>query len=627
MKHIKSYTAILLMLCMLLGVCGGMAEASAFAPGTYTATVNGHNGPLTVETTFTEDGIESVAIVSAYETSVVMPHVEKVAQRIVEAQSVAVDTVSGATIGGYAVIAAVKDCMKQAGADLKVWSVPQEKKPLESAEYTADVIVIGAGGAGLSSAVSAHQSGASVIVLETLDMVGGSTIFSGGGFNTANPESQMKIEMTEANHSAVKAILEKEPHDEFEADLQAKVKTQYEAHLAAGNTWLFDSNEFFMLQTYNGGDYRGNPELIEIFCSNALDAYHWVVGLGAGFNEKVSMGTGALWTRTHKPNSNFPKGSDVVYPFENYINSHEGADIHFGTHADELLVENGRVVGVAATCEGQRVTYKAEKGVILATGGFGANVDMRVQHNTIWPSVDSSIGYSGQTVGARGEGMLMAQAIGAQLVDMELIQLHPNGEIGTGKMGTPGTSGFNMIFVNSEGKRFVAEDSRRDDLINAIYAQDGAYMWIVCDSTKYPDNNSDIKNAVELRKAIKAESLENLAAAMGVDANNLKASVEQYNAVVDGETDVLGLVNYDQKLGNAPYYARKSIPTVHHTMGGVKIDGGAHVLNMENNVIEGLYAAGEVTGGIHGANRLGGNAITDLVVFGRIAGENAAQEK
>ena len=621
----KQILLLVAVICILFSfTC--LAEEVVFTPGSYTATANGHNGPLTVEVTFTENSIQDINIVSTYETEVVQPQIVKVADRIVQAQSLAIDTISGATIGSNALIAAVKDCIRQANEDPADVSKVVSEEPSSQNQYTADVIVIGAGGAGLASAVSAHENGASVIVIETLDMVGGSTIFSGGGFNTANPESQSKINMTNANHEAVKALLNKEPHDAFEAELQAKVREQYDAHVKAGNTFLFDSDEFFMLQTYNGGDYRGNPELIKILCSNSLSGYHWVNELGAKFKEKVDMGTGALWTRTHKPTEDFPTGSDVVYPFENYINNHDGVEIHFGTHADELIVDDNKVIGVKTTCDGKEITYLANKAVILATGGFGANVDMRVKYNTIWPSVDSSIGYSGQTVGARGDGILMAQTIGAELVDMELIQLHPNGEIGTGKMGTPGTSGFNMIFVNSEGKRFVAEDSRRDDLINATYAQDGAYMWIVCDSTKYPETNKSIKNAVELKKAIKADSLEDLAAAMGVSYENLQASVDQYNSIVDGEPDPLGLVNYDQKLGNPPYYARKSIPTVHHTMGGVKIDGETHVINTNNEVIPGLYACGEVTGGIHGANRLGGNAITDLVVFGRIAGENAAKE-
>lgn len=602
-------------------------QSAVLTPGTYTATVNAHGGPMTVETVLDGESIISVTITDMYETSVVQKYITEVADRIVENQSLAVDVVSGATVGGRALLGAVGDCIVQAGGDPSVWEIPVDLTENREKEYTADVIVVGAGGAGLAAAVSANENGASVIVLEKLGMVGGSTVFSGGGYNAPDAEMQSLTEMTDGNRDTLEELLNKEPQDEFEAEWQDSVREQYEEHVAAGNTWLFDSPEYFMLQTYNGGDYRGNPELIQTLCANALDGYYWLASLGATFQENISMGTGALWSRTHKPSSDYPKGSDVVYPFEDYLNNHEGAQIHLDTKANELIIEDGRVTGVQATYEGETVVYHAEHGVVLATGGFGANVDMREKYNTVWPTLDSSIGYSGQTVSAMGEGLEMAEAVGAQLIDMELIQLHPNGTMGTGKMGTPSTSGYNMIFVNSEGDRFVAEDSRRDDLVNAIYEQEGGWYWIVCDSTKYPEDDAEINSTVELGLTLKADTLEELAELMEVEPERLMASVEQYNGTVDGGEDPFGLSNYDQKLGNGPFYAAKRTPTVHHTMGGVKIDTEAHVISTSGDIIPGLYAAGEVTGGVHGANRLGGNAITDLVVFGRIAGANAASGK
>ena len=192
-------------------------------------------------------------------------------------------------------------------------------------------------------------------------------------------------------------------------------------------------------------------------------------------------------------------------------------------------------------------------------------------------------------------------------------------------MGVPGTSGLNRIFVNSNGERFVAEDERRDVLVNAIYEQPGGFMWVIADTAKYPKGNKEIENAVKLGKTFQADTVEELAKLIDVDPDNLQKSIDEYNAVVDGGEDRLGLTTYDKKLGNPPYYAAKRIPTVHHTMGGIKIDTGARVLDKNDKPIPGLYAAGEVTGDIHGANRLGGNAIVDLAVFGRIAGENAAK--
>jgi fumarate reductase flavoprotein subunit len=194
-------------------------------------------------------------------------------------------------------------------------------------------------------------------------------------------------------------------------------------------------------------------------------------------------------------------------------------------------------------------------------------------------------------------------------------------------MGVPATSGLNRIFINNEGKRFVAEDARRDVMVNAIYAQPGGTMWIIADTNKHPEGDIAIENAVKLGKTFKADTVEELADIIGVDAANLQKSIDDYNAVVDGGVDELGLTTYDKKLGNPPYYAAKRLPTVHHTMGGLKIDTECRVLGQDDTPISGLYAAGEVTGDIHGANRLGGNAIVDIAVFGRIAGESVALEK
>ena len=639
----KRFIALLICLGMLFSIvgCGQQTEApvdekepetvpeAKLTPGTYTATANGHNGPVTVETVVDETSIKSVKIIEHFETYGVWQVIDKVPEAIVEQQSVAVDAISGATFASRAVITAVKDCLEQAGADLSMWTVEKEKETPKAAEYTADVIVIGGGGSGLAAAVSAHQNGASVIVVEKLGMVGGSTIFSGGAFNAADSERSKLTEMTDSNRNALMKLLEKEPHDDYEKQLQETIKEQYEKHIAEGNTWLFDSPELHMLQTYNGGDYEGNPELISVLGNNALAANQWIESLGVKFQDKLGMATGAIWQRSHYGiEDKYPDGFASIFGFVDYIDSHDNIEVQLNTKAEELIVKDGKVVGVKAMNGDNPVTYNANKGVVVATGGFGANVEMRQKYNTLWANLDSSIGCSNQSVAAQGDGIVMAEAVGAQLIDMGLIQLHPNGEVGTGMMmGVPGTSGLNRIFVNNEGKRFVAEDARRDVMVNAIYAQPGGTMWVVADTNKYPAGNIEIENAVKLGKTFKADTVEELAKLIGVDAANLQKSIDDYNAVVDGAVDELGLTTYDKKLGNPPYYAAKRLPTVHHTMGGLKIDTDCRVLDKEDNPIPGLYAAGEVTGDIHGANRLGGNAIADIAVFGRIAGESVALEK
>ena len=642
----KRFIALLICLGILFSIvgCGQQAEDpieekkpeteesvsdKKLTPGTYTATANGHNGPVTVETTVDETSIKSVKITEHFETHGVWDAIDKVPEAIVEQQSVAVDAISGATFASRAVIAAVTDCLEQADADMALWTVEKEKEQPEAAEYTADVIVVGAGGSGLAAAVSAHQNGASVIVVEKLGMVGGSTIFSGGAFNAADTERSKLTEMTESNHNALTKLLEKEPHDDYEKQLQETIAKQYEEHLSAGNTWLFDSPELHMLQTYNGGDYEGNPELITVLANNALSANQWIESLGVEYRDKLGMATGAIWQRSHYGiEDKYPDGFASIFGFVDYIDSNDNIEIQLNTKAEELIINDGKVVGVKAMNGDNPVTYTANKGVVLATGGFGANVEMRQKYNTIWANLDKSIGCSNQSVAAQGDGIVMAEAVGAQLIDMGLIQLHPNGEVGTGMMmGVPATSGLNRIFVNNEGNRFVAEDARRDVMVNAIYAQPGGTMWIIADTNKHPEGDIAIENAVKLGKTFKADTVEELAEIIGVDAANLQKSIDDYNAVVDGGVDELGLTTYDKKLGNPPYYAAKRLPTVHHTMGGLKIDTECHVLGQDDNPISGLYAAGEVTGDIHGANRLGGNAIVDIAVFGRIAGESVALEK
>ena len=459
-------------------------------------------------------------------------------------------------------------------------------------------------------------------------MPGGSTIFSGGAFNAAAPERAKTLTMTYSNIDAVQALLDAETHDEYHESLKETVSEQF-AEFKESGEGMFDSAELHMLQTYTGGDFEGNPDLITTMCSNALDTTEWLAAIGADWKDDLGMATGALWQRSHYGTEEYPDGFTSIFPYVNYIENNDNIEIHYYTKANELIKEDGKIVGVKAVApreDNAEFTYTAGKGVVMATGGFGANVEMREKYNEQWDNLDSSIGCSNQSVSAQGDGIVMGEAAGAELVDMGLIQLHPNGEVGTGMMmGNPHTSGLNRIFVNKNGERFIHEDARRDDTVKAIYAQPEGYMWIVADSTRYPEGTELIDIPVELGKTLKADTVEELAALMEVDAENLQASIDQYNSIVDGEEDPLGLKLYDQKLGNAPYYAAKRIPTVHHTMGGLKIDTNAQVIDTDGNPIPGFYAAGEVTGDIHGGNRLGGNAITDINVFGRIAGENVAK--
>ena len=296
------------------------------------------------------------------------------------------------------------------------------------------------------------------------------------------------------------------------------------------------------------------------------------------------------------------------------------------------------MTGVQAVRHGQPVTIKASS-VVLATGGFGANVKFRQEVNTgVWKEVvlDNNIGTTNINKAAQGDGLVMAKDVGAELIGLSDIQLHPNGTPGTGLMQDIATSGRNRIFVNLNGDRFVSEAAARDTLCKAIFKQPKGTYWLIMNKLRYPDINKPdrvgvtMKDMLALGRVKTADTLEELAKVINVPADNLKAAVAEYNKAASHqvEKDKFGFAatnTDDAPMIEGPWYACLKVPTVHHTMGGVKINTKTEVIGTNGKPIAGLFAAGEVTGGIHGANRLGGNAIADVFTYGRLAGASAAE--
>lgn len=589
-----------LIVALALTLCGvsAFADAAVAAPASnvYEATTTGHNAPITVAVTVSDNTIEKVEVTNDNETiGVGKVAIDQMCARIVEQQSLAVDTLTGATITSYAILRAAGDALEQAGFDVAALKASEEKAPEADAEFSADVVVVGGGGAGLAAAISAGQNGANVIVVEKLDILGGSTNVSEGALNAVDPVRQ-------------------------------------------GAQGIEDSVEKFITQTYEGGHQVGDMELITYMCENAMSTVEWMESLGVTFKDEVGTATGALWQRSHYPTT--PSGNSYIRVFSDDIDQMDNVSVMLGTTAEELIVEDGKVVGVkAAAKDGHTVTIHAANGVVLATGGFGANKTLLKEYNTgVWAHVDvTTLGCTNLAQSATGAGIEMAVAIGADVTGMSDIQLHPCGTPGTGLMENIRTSGRNRVFVNIHGDRFVNEGAARDVLAQAIFDQEEQTYWIVVNSVRYPSrdyvdsNGATIANMVAQGSVIEAETLEELAEKTGMDAEKLIASIDNYNAVVRGEaTDELGFEannKADVEMTEGPWYACKKVPTVHHTMGGLKINVNTEVLDTEGNVIPGLYAAGEVTGGIHGSNRLGGNAIADCMTYGRLAGEQAAANK
>lgn len=588
------FTPIALALMGVSVATAGSAAELTMKLGVYTATVNGHNAPMTVEVTVSEHKIEKIDASKNLETiGVGRKAIEKMTAKILDMQSIGVDAVTGATVTSSAIWSAVKQCLEQAGADMKAVTAKVEKHPSGERTIDADVVIVGGGGAGLAAAVSAHEAGAKkVVVLEKLGYLGGSTNVSEGALNAVDPARQ-------------------------------------------GKQGIEDSTAKFYEQTLKGGHDKGDPELVKYLTENSLSSVEWLEAHGVKFKDEIGTATGALWQRSHYPAT--PSGNTYIRALEAVIDKTNGAiEVITDAEVNDLIKAEGRIAGVKAKHFGEKLTVSSDA-VVITTGGFGANVKLRQEVNTgVWKHVvlDNKIGTTNINKAAQGQGMDLAKKYGAQLIGLDDIQLHPCGTPGTGLMENIRTSGRNRIFVNVDGDRFVNEGAARDVLANAIIKQPKGTYWIVVNKVRYPArdwvdaNGATIRDMVALGSVVEADSLDDLAKKTGMDAGKLKASIDGYNKIVkDGAKDPLGFVannKADTTLTEGPWYACQKVVTVHHTMGGIKINTKAEVIGTDGKVIPGLYAAGEVTGGIHGSNRLGGNAIADVMLFGRTAGAEAA---
>ena len=465
-------------------------------------------------------------------------------------------------------------------------------------------------------------------LVEKAGSLGGNTLIAGQGFNAADPERQGNMQMNETLRKELESYLEYDPADfgAF-AEVLETVKGQIKEYLASGETYLFDTVELHMLHNYLGGKRTGmdgtviEPDLAltRVFAENALDSLKWIESIGGGWNDETSTILGAMWPRSHG------LATGNVIPTLEKAALDAGVEIVTDTAATELIMADGRVAGAkAVTSAGGNVTLHANKGVILATGGFSANAPMVVQYNNYWPGLSDTMPSTNAST-LSGDGIVMAQAVGADLTGMGYAQLMPSshpvdGSLFSGIWGSAET----QLFINKEGKRYVNEYAERDVLSKAALEQTDGIFYIICD--KDIAETSDVAGMEAKGNVVSANSLEELAEKLGIPADTFVAEVERYNSFcLSGVDEDFGKPLFGQPIDEAPFVATPRSPSLHHTMGGVKIDTETHVISTEGEIIPGLYAAGEVCGGIHAGNRLGGNAMTDFLVFGRIAGENAAK--
>lgn len=568
-------SSILVLVCAMLMMSASNPPSGkpSYLDGSYVGKAEGHGGELSVDVVVKGGKIKSIAVHSIDTEGISDVAVKKLPEAMIKAQSVEVDSISGATMTSDAIKGAVSDALK--GATL----YPVSKT------VATDVVVIGAGNAGLAAAVEASTKGAKVIILEKMAFIGGNSIRSGGAFNAVDPDRQ-------------------------------------------GKQKIEDSIDKHFQQTFEGGDKKADPELVHTLVNGAPEALKWLEGMGMKFNDDVFTVLGALWPRSHAPID--PLGTGFVKTLKAADDKNKVQTL-VDMKVNQIIRENGKVTGVVAVdAAGARIRYNAKMGVVLATGGFSANKEMRQKYN---PKLTPNLGTTNHP-GATGDGIIMAQNIGADLVGMEYIQLLPLGDPASGALdGWIGMNVEDYIFVNKDGKRFVSEAERRDVMTQALIQQRDQFMYVICDAHSMPTPqtknsfNQTAESLVKSGKDFSADTIEALAQKIGIDPAALKATVDRYNEGIDSKNDEVGKKLLGNKLDKAPFYASGRVPTVHHTMGGVRINTKAQVIDVNGAVIPGLYAAGEVTGGIHGSNRLGGNALADTIVFGRIAGQNVVSTK
>ena len=562
-----------------------------FKEGTYVGEAKGYRGEIKVEVKTSKNKIEEVKVVKNTDTPIISDAAaKKVPEQIVKYQSLRVDGVSGATGTSRALTSAVRNALKNSGADLKELNKKPviESKKLVKETQKKDVVVIGAGGAGLIAAIEAKNNGAqNVIVLEKMAFAGGNTLISGGEYAAPNNWVQVK-------------------------------------------KGLKDSNDTFYNDILKGGDNEGNPKLVRVLADNALNGAEWLKDyINMTFEDRQMFFGGHSVER-----SLVPLGATGVEMISKLLAKAEELNIPvlYETPAVELIIDKGRVTGVKALSEDKEYTFLAKDGVILASGGFGSNLEMRVKYNK---DVDENI-LSTNTVGITGDGITMAEKIGAQLEDMPFIQTYPTCDPISGALLYFGDVRLigGSILINQEGKRFVEELERRDVISMAIKNQTGNAAYQFCDEAQVKlsgvaEHHADEMNYLFNNKLlVKADTIKEAADFFGIDAAELEKTVEKYNQYAKDGKDLE--FNKRGKLtpfeAKGPFYIMKAVPAVHHTMGGVKIDENARVINTKGEIIKGLYGAGEVTGDIHGTNRLGSDAIADITVFGRIAGQNVVKD-
>lgn len=554
---------------LALAFIGCNSKSASLTDGTYRGTSEGRNGPIVVEITVAEGKVAAAKVVEEQETDFAKPAEEKILAQFVSngGKISGLDSVSGATITSKAVSEALKAAVNEAQG--KVEKVAKAK------DTSCDIVIIGAGGAGLSAATEAASKGKKVIVLEKMGACGGNTISATGGLNASETSIQKKL-------------------------------------------GIEDSNDSYFNDTMKGGYNKNNPELVRNMVEKSAETVDWLISIGADLTDVGKM-AGSSNKRTHRPQGGAAVGAHLVPVLVKAAES-AGAEIRLNSKVTDIIEENGRASGVKVSAKNGDYTIRA-KAVIIAAGGFGANPDMIVSYNANLKGFGTT-----NHRGATGDAFEMVKKFNAALTQMDEIQTHPTVVPGNGTMITEAVRGNGAILVNRDGKRFCTEMATRDVMSKAILEQKGQTAFIVFDE----DVRKSLK-AIEgyVKKGLLTigETKKELAEKLSIPADAFEATMDEYAKIQASGKDPLGRKANEmpRPLTEGPFYACEIGPAIHHTMGGIVINTRAEVLDVNGKPVPGLYAAGEVTGGIHGGNRLGGNAVADICIYGKIAADSACE--
>ena len=584
----KKTLVLILTLAMLLG---SMA-AFAMTDGTYTGTADGRNGPVTVEVTIAGDVIENVSVVSHEETDGVGTlAVDAIPGAIVESQSLGVDAVGGATLTSDAIIAAVADCVAQAGGDVEALKAAAvaEKVPTKEETIDTQLVVIGGGGAGMAAAIRARELGLDVVLLEKMAFMGGAISISGGNQVVSGSQMQKDLGVTD------------------------------------------DSVESMVEDFMANGANLNVPELITLYAANVGETSDWLQSVGVTYN--LEGGLHKLAEHSHDRELAYTgSGAGAAEAMRNII-AGNGTKVLLNTRATELITENGAVTGVIANDDETVYTIKADA-VLMATGGYGNNKDL------LEGDLKNALYYG--PVSSTGDGLLMATAIGADTRLLEYGKRYPNGiEVSEGIAKSTINGNIpawtkSAILVNKEGKRVVNEKASNRTILETELQQTGQELFLVMDQETFDTWKDalgyDVDSYLELNGSATpifghGDTLEAAAEAAGIDAEALTATVETYNGYVEAGEDAEFDRSADymtMKIGEGPYYIVEQKPRFATTMGGLVIDEALEVINTEGAVIPGLFAAGEVVGGVMGDDSPSGANNGWAVTSGKLAAESIA---